>query len=215
MMDPYTIPLIQKLTKEFFADFQKPRLFPKAGLWDLALELRDDPPKPVKGINLNFSGEFLVPKLFNGTKTMTIRPLFKKVKKNTYEQYKSRYTITEGTEVHLFYHLRQHDCEFVGDGDSLGLPPVLSFNMFSEALALCDGFRRIKTSAGSYTALEVMQTWFRDRYGSDWAQKQPYIMIAWDPKWNTIEEPFGQTFNPRKGTLDGWLKGSDFDREVC
>lgn len=206
MEEPYTIPLIRKLTKEFFADFQKLRLFPKVGLWDFALELRDDPPKSVKGINLNFSGEFLIPKLFNGTKTMTIRPLFKKVKKNTWEQYNSRFTINEDTEVHLFYHRRQHDCEFVGDGASLGLPPLLSFNMFTEGLALCDGFRPIRTSASNYTALQVMQTWFKDRYGSEWAQQQPYVMIAWDPKWNVVKEPFGQTFNPRKGTLEDWCK---------
>lgn len=194
MMETRSISDLQILTKEFFKHFQAPRLFPSKGLWDFALELRDDPPKPVKGINVNFSGDFLVPKLFNGTKTMTIRPLFKKKNKNTYEQYKSRFTINEGTETHLFYHLRQHDCEFIGDGLSLGLPPLLSFRMFTEELAWCDGFRPVST----HTALDVMQAWFMEKYGAEWAQQQPYVMIAWDPKWNVSEEPFGQTFNPRK-----------------
>jgi len=188
-----TIDLIA-LTRSLFAWFQAREAVLTNPYWTAAQQMWRTPPKPVKGMNLSFSHSFLTAKILAGLKTMTVRPLFKKEQEDPLLPYRSRFRITQETALHIFFHLRRPDCLFLGDGQALGLPPLVGFSEFTEELAWCDGFRPVST----HTALEAMQLWFVERYGTIWAQIQPYVMIAWEPSWDLEKEPFGQTFNPRR-----------------
>jgi len=184
-------------TRFLFAKFQAREEVPANSFWAAAHQMRRTPPKPVKGMNLSFSHSFLTAKILAGRKTMTIRPLFKKEQEDPLLPYRSRFRITQETALHIFFHLRSPDCQFLGDGQALGLPPLVGFWDFTEEMAWCDGFRPVST----HTALEAMRLWFVERYDLAWAQIQPYVMIAWEPQWDLEKEPFGQTFNPRR--MDG------------
>lgn len=193
-MEEKTTTELIPLTRTLFSEFQERTSFPNNPYWAAAQHMRQTSPKPVKGMNLSFSHSFLTAKILAGLKTMTIRPLFQKEQIHPLLPYRSRFRITQETELHLFFHLRSPDCVFIGDGQALGLPPLLAFDDFTEEIAWCDGFR----SVSSHTSLDAMRLWFIERYGIFWAQIQPYVVIAWEPHWDVENEPFGQLSNPRR-----------------
>lgn len=177
------------------------RLYESTG-WEMLAKSLQDPPSRTRGQNYSFSATFLVPKVAEGQKCQTVRPLTNQ--HGIFSEY--RLKIDENSVCHLYFHLRQPDCYKIGDGDALGTPPVLSFFDFTDEIALADGF----TPYRDMTPLQCMQDWFKGQYGSDRAMSQPYALIAWVPSWD-INEPFPFTTTERIRTksqscLTNWTR---------